>query len=770
MNPSSAYTRKDPFLREFACSSFPSGAAPGDSFAFYIQAITIQTSADSEVSAPILLASVPGTPASAPTVVPQFTSGTQVSVAFNVVTDNGGSPITSYELQKGSLKLTDFVTISGEEPRSLALSFTVTKDVSKGAYYSFRYRAVNSVGAGDWSPVAKIQAASVPEAPPAPAYRSADSSSVTLTLTPPTENGGSKILGVKLFRDSGVKTSNIDVEVTGYAGETEYSVTGLTAKTTYRFACVAYNAYGESLQSAAVSVQTSTTPLQIAAPTVDWSKSSKTSLFIEWAAVSDPDASIQGYILQMDDGLGGAFTTIFKGAFEPHTLSFLKTGLVTGRKYRFKVRAAGYNEPGPESDVSAFYACASPSGFESPTRVSSTRTSIVIQWKAPADDGGCPLTEFAVFRDDGAGSAVSTELNSSSDPAVRGNPSLDTMEITNFPTSSEGLTFRIKVTAYNAGGREADSGAVAMVLASEPDSPTTAPVNDPTVTSASVIKVTYGIPAPDNGNSPILSFALEMDDGLGGEFKKLVGFTSNSLLTTYTISNGIVKGREYRLRYRVRNAIGYSGYSPIAIVLAASPPSVPPKPVFNGFATNTLNLNILSPQDNGGSPILSYKLYRDTGLSFSSSFSLIATLKPDSRSYFATAGADGYVVGLTYRFKVVAENVVGASEPSDEAYIAFGDVPPQPDPISAAGAYTSRQSIHVAWSAVVSPLPVSGYVLNMDDGRLGEMSVVYLGRNRPDLKEYTVEGLTTGLPYRFSVQAINSNGWSVASATTTLYA
>jgi hypothetical protein len=145
-------------------------------------------------------------------------------------------------------------------------------------------------------------------------------------------------------------------------------------------------------------------------------------------------------------------------------------------------------------------------------------------------------------------------------------------------------------------------------------------------------------------------------------------------------------------------------------------------------------------------------------------------LSPGSLIYSATAGTDGYAIGSTYRYKVVVQNGVDSSEASDEAYIAFGDVPPQPTAIDANDCTTTRSTIHVSWDPVSAPLSVTGYILNMDDGRLGEYSQVYVGTNRPDLTEYTVTGLTTGLSYRFTLQAINYNGRSIASSSTTLYA
>lgn len=47
-----------------------------------------------------------------------------------------------------------------------------------------------------------------------------------------------------------------------------------------------------------------------------------------------------------------------------------------------------------------------------------------------------------------------------------------------------------------------------IALASVPGTPTDVPVSDTTVTSDSVIKVTFASPAPSNGGSVILSYEL----------------------------------------------------------------------------------------------------------------------------------------------------------------------------------------------------------------------------------------------------------------------
>jgi hypothetical protein len=48
----------------------------------------------------------------------------------------------------------------------------------------------------------------------------------------------------------------------------------------------------------------------------------------------------------------------------------------------------------------------------------------------------------------------------------------------------------------------------------------------------------------------------------------------------------------------------------------------------------------------------------------------------------------------------------------------------------------------------------------MDSGAHTDILPIYIGTNQPDVHHHQVGNLTTGLSYRFSVQAINQNGLS----------
>lgn len=123
------------------------------------------------------------------------------------------------------------------------------------------------------------------------------------------------------------------------------------------------------------------------------------------------------------------------------------------------------------------------------------------------------------------------------------------------------------------------SSSAGFVLANVPDTPLTAPTSDIAISSYSRLKIDYATIAV-NGGSPILSYSLEIDNGLGGDFIALYGIDTNTLSTTFTISSGIVRGRTYRVRYRARNVVGFSSYSPIGYLIAASKPLAPSAPKF----------------------------------------------------------------------------------------------------------------------------------------------------------------------------------------------
>ena len=79
----------------------------------------------------------------------------------------------------------------------------------------------------------------------------------------------------------------------------------------------------------------------------------------------------------------------------------------------------------------------------------------------------------------------------------------------------------------------------------------------------------------NNGGASITTYSIELDDGTGGDF---VAVCQDLALTC--LVEGMNRGSQYRARYRTLNAIGWSEYSPIGYLLAASVPARPEQPKF----------------------------------------------------------------------------------------------------------------------------------------------------------------------------------------------
>jgi len=97
-----------------------------------------------------------------------------------------------------------------------------------------------------------------------------------------------------------------------------------------------------------------------------------------------------------------------------------------------------------------------------------------------------------------------------------------------------------------------------------------------------------------------------MDDGLGGTFVEVVGFTTPYTLNSFLITSTINSGRNYSVRYRVANVHGWSDFSPVTLIRAATVPSIPvgePETSIPSVETN-VHITWTAPTSTGGSGIV----------------------------------------------------------------------------------------------------------------------------------------------------------------------
>lgn len=314
---------------------------------------------------------------------------------------------------------------------------------------------------------------------------------------------------------------------------------------------------------------------------------------------------MQEYVLYVDDGNGVFFREAYRGSLPYTTVS----GLTPGREYSFKVQARNWNGYGANSTEVRLYSCVQPSSVPVPTLVAQNKTAVTLRWSEPLDKGGCEISSYKLYRDDGSAGAITTAVDFDGSSVIQ--PYIfEHVVVLGAPFSS--LTVRFKLEATNREGSTLSAGYLSALVAGVPSAPPTAPQR----LSSNATSLTVELPiVTGTGGITLNAYQLMIDDGLLGDFRNISSSglvdDSNSLSRlqrTHTIGE-LVQGRVYRLKYYVANELGWSASSPVASLLAAGVPARPNKPTLVSVDVTQITLAFTEVLENGGSPILEYQLY-----------------------------------------------------------------------------------------------------------------------------------------------------------------
>jgi hypothetical protein len=178
------------------------------------------------------------------------TSPSQINLSWTAPTNNGGSEITGYQIERS--------TDSGSTWSTLVANTgsTSTKYSDTGLHpstaFTYRVSAINSAGTSSPSNTASATTSSnttIPSSPTGLNATAISSSQINLSWTAPSNNGGSAITGYYIERstDNGNTWSSLIPDTSSTA--TTYNDTGLSPSTTYAYRVSAINSVGTSLPS-----------------------------------------------------------------------------------------------------------------------------------------------------------------------------------------------------------------------------------------------------------------------------------------------------------------------------------------------------------------------------------------------------------------------------------------------------------------------------------------------------------------------------------------
>lgn len=256
-----------------------------------------------------------GTTPGAPTIGTATASDAQASVAFSAPASDGGLPITSYTATASP----------GGATASGSVSPIVVTGLQNGVAHTFTVVATNAEGNSAASAasnsVTPTQSTTVPGPPIIGTATRTASQTVSVSFTPPANNGGSAITSYTATSAPG--------GITGTGSASPISVTGLTNGATYTFTVTATNGSGTGPASG---VSNSVVPYTVpGAPTIGTAAAGDSQASVSFAPpVSNGGSAITSYTATSSPG---GFTKT--GAASPLTV----TGLTNGTAYTFTVKA-----------------------------------------------------------------------------------------------------------------------------------------------------------------------------------------------------------------------------------------------------------------------------------------------------------------------------------------------------------------------------------------------------------------------------------------------
>uniref|UniRef100_A0A3Q1GCP6 Immunoglobulin superfamily member 22 n=1 Tax=Acanthochromis polyacanthus TaxID=80966 RepID=A0A3Q1GCP6_9TELE len=277
-------------------------------------------------------------------------SGRCIRMKWKAPRDDGGKQVTSFVIERrpaGKKSWTRVGEVDG--------STTVFSDdkVEEGQAYQFRIRAVNAEGLSEPLETEAVRAGEPIEPPGAasqPQVSSITQSSMTVSWTPPADDGGAPLLGYILERKK--KGGNMWLKVNKeLLTDTSFTVDGLVDEVEYEFRVTGVNRAGTGSPSTVSNAVLAKDPIR--APglvrNLCVSDSTNSSISLRWTPPEEGDEP-SGYILELrPEGM----KEWIKATKIPITgAAFTVAGLQERMKYYFRIWAVNKGGVGGPAELS----------------------------------------------------------------------------------------------------------------------------------------------------------------------------------------------------------------------------------------------------------------------------------------------------------------------------------------------------------------------------------------------------------------------------------
>ena len=715
-----------------------SGLTNATAYTFKVRAVnSVGSAADSNEATATPRAGAATAPAAATNLA---ASSGNASVALTAsITDNGGSPVLRWEyVQKSGANDYPGTWTQIASSASNSLSHTIT-DLTNSTAYTFKVRAVNSVGAASDSNEASATPAPVAPAAAANLAAAAANASVTLTASI-TDNGGSAVTGWEYkHKTAGNDYPGTWTQIASSASNSlSHTVTTLTNGTAYTFKVRAVNSIGGGADSNEATATPATVPAAASNLTATRGNASVT---LTASITNNGGRTVIGweYKHKSTGDYPANWTAIASSA--SNTLSHTVSTLTNGTAYTFKVRAVNSIGGGADSNEATATPATVPAAATD--LAAAARHESAVLTASISDDGGTTVTRWEYKQKSGANDypANWTQIASSASNSL----SHTVSSLTN------ATAYTFKVRAVNAAGNSADSNEATTTPAS------TAPAAAMNLTATRGDQsVTLAASITDNGGAAVTrwEYKQKTTGDYSNDWTQIASSASNTL--SYTVS-GLTNATAYTFKVRAVNSVGNAADSNEATATPRAGAATAPAAAANltassGNASVALTASIT---DDGGSPVLRWEYVQKTaGNDYPGTWTQIASSASTSLSHTITDLTNS----TAYTFKVRAVNSVGAASDSNEASATPAPVAP------AAAANLAAAAANASVTLTASITDNGGATVTRWEYKHKTAGNDYPGTwtqiasSASNSLSHTVTTLTNGTAYTFKVRAVNTAG------------
>ncbi|MCJ2556432.1 MAG: right-handed parallel beta-helix repeat-containing protein [Candidatus Thermoplasmatota archaeon] len=349
---------------------------------------------------------------------------------------------------------------------------------------------------------------------------------VTLTWDPPAYDGGSPILNYRVYRRIDYDNQAFLVQI---GNVLTYTDENLTNGQTHSYWISARNQVGEGLETEDVYA----TPATVPGPPLGLAAMAESRLItLTWMPPSEDGGSqVTNFNIYrgITPGVGSLLAEV------GYVQQYVDIGLTNGVTYHYTVSAINEVGEGAMSEEVSATPAAVLTVPSVPTRLTASAGDrrLTLTWDAPTDNGGSPITNYAVYK--GPFSGGETFL----------------VEIGNVLTFTEtgltnGQTYSYRISAKNAIGEGSKSDSVSAVPMAVPGPPIGLGVS----AGNSLVTLTW-IPPIDDGGSPVTHYSVYRGTSSGNETYLT---TPGNILTYEDV--GLTNGLTYYYQVTASNVVG----------------------------------------------------------------------------------------------------------------------------------------------------------------------------------------------------------------------